>query len=329
MKKTLKVAVAASILATPAMAANMENPLYLPSQGEIYSKTSAGVMYKKTDKTDALVAKDHDGANEFPIWRIHEDIGYGITDRLAVHGSFGYTKTGDIDRKGLHLGRIGMTYRILEDLGNSVWDIYADAHMGGVSEMKGSYGANGFTYDNYSNGRWGFHVGTRMGHTWGKLTGMMFAEVLQTFGNNNNKIDITGMGFPAMFGMPDEISVDLRSTTEFNGGIKTMYELNDRWSFGSSFTFKHHANNGVKSLHTKLPASAASLQPTIDGFIDMLTNMEDGFDEYIIGASVANQLSEHTQVVLYGEYTMDTAQRLSQNGSDIKAEVGVRLNVAF
>lgn len=331
MKKTLKIAVAASVLATPAMAANTENPLYLPKQGHIYSKTSAGLMYKRTDETPALVAKDQDNMNQFPILRFHEDIGYGITDRLAVHGSFGYTQADDINRKGLHLGRVGMTYRMLEDLGNSVWDIYADAHLGGVGEMKGSYVlGKGFNYDNYSNGRWGFHVGTRMGHTWGKLTGMMFAEVLQTFGNDNNKIKVV-LPIPAEGG---DISVELKSTTEFNAGVKTMYELNDKWSFGGSFTFKHHPNNGVQSLskNNLTPATLAvlgGLGLTPDDFIASLEDMQDGFDEYIISASVANQLSENTQVVLYGEYTLDTAQVQSQNGSDAKAEIGVRLNVAF
>lgn len=331
MKKTLKVAVAASVLATPALAANMENPLYLPAQGEIYSKTSVGLMYKRTDETPALVAKDQDNMNQFPILRFHEDIGYGITDRLAVHGSFGYTQTDDINRKGLHLGRVGMTYRMLEDLGSSIWDIYADAHLGGVGEMKGSYVlGKGFNYDNYSNGRWGFHVGTRMGHTWGKLTGAMFVEVLQTFGNDNNSIDVV-LPIPMDGG---NISVDLKSTTEFNAGVKTMYELDSRWSLGGSFTFKHHPNNGVQSLskNNLTPATLmvlGSLGLTPDDLIASLEDMQDGFDEYILGFSVANQLSDAAQVVLYGEYTFDTAQVQSQNGSDAKAEIGVRLNVAF
>ena len=68
MKKSLKLAVAASVLATPAMAANLENPLYLPESGDFYSKTGAGVMYKVTDDTDANKLKDHAGATEFPIW---------------------------------------------------------------------------------------------------------------------------------------------------------------------------------------------------------------------------------------------------------------------
>ncbi|MDR1338202.1 MAG: hypothetical protein LBJ73_04220 [Rickettsiales bacterium] len=358
MKRVFKVAIAASVLATPALAVNMENPLYLPAQGQVYSKTSAGVMYKKNDATDVLVAKNHDGAEEFPIWRANEDLGYGITDRLAVYGSFGYTQADDIDRKGMHLGRVGMTYRMFDDAG-SVFDVYADAHLGGISKMTGSYSSKGFTYDNYSNGRWGFHAGTKLGHTWGNFTGAMFAEVLQTFGNHNNKIDIrqlkadaaarhaainAGAGGPwvefscnfndassclllMMPNLTDEVSVNLKPTTEFNAGFKTMYQFNARWSVSGGVTYKHHADNGVESIETKQKNSAGAR--AAKGIAEQLANLQDGFDEYIFGASVASQLADCAQVALYGEYTLDTAQRLSQNGSDVKAEVGVRLNVAF
>ena len=148
MKKTLSAAVALSVLAAPAIAANLENPLYMPSQGSVYSKTSAGVMYKITDDTAAMKAKDHDGATEFPIWRLHEELGYGILDNLEAYAKLGYTHDGDIDRKGMHLGRAGLKYRALE-MSGYVWDLYADAQLGGISEMSGAYTATGFDYDNY------------------------------------------------------------------------------------------------------------------------------------------------------------------------------------
>jgi opacity protein-like surface antigen len=330
MKKTLKAAAALSILATPALAANMENPLYLPTAGEFYSKTSAGIMYKKADGTEANNEKNHAGAIEFPVWRFQEDLGYGITDRLELHGSFGYTKDGDIDRKGMHQGRIGLTYRILDDMSPVVWDVYADAHLGGVSPMKGSYTATGFNYDNYSNGRWGFYAGTKLGKTWGKFTGAVFAEVLQTFGNHNNEIAV-GIPLYVSMGMPSDISVDLKSTTEYNAGVKGFYQLNDDWSFGGGFTYKHHADNGVRGLNTQIPATAnpALGAVVVPGLLKLLENMDDGFDEYILSASVARQLTDATQVAVYGEYTFDTAHPQSQNGTDVKAEVGVRLNVRF
>ena len=125
MKKTISAAVALSVLSASAIAANLENPLYMPKQGMGYSKTSAGVMYKVADDSNAHQRKNHDGATEFPIWRVHEELGYGILDNLEVYAKFGYTHDGDIDRKGMHLGRAGLKYRAIDTADGWVWDLYA------------------------------------------------------------------------------------------------------------------------------------------------------------------------------------------------------------
>ncbi len=344
MKKTFSAAVALSVLAAPAIAANLENPLYMPKQGAVYSKTSAGVMYKIADDSDAMQLKGHDGATEFPIWRIHEELGYGILDNLEAYAKFGYTHDGDIDRKGMHLGRAGLKYRAFESTDGFVWDVYADAQLGGISEMSGAYTDKGFNYDNYSNGRWGFHVGTQVGKTWSKLSVAGFAEVLRTFGNDNNSIElvaidtesplgILGRAQLTALGFPDEISVDLKSATEVNAGLKAFYQLDDRWSFGAGFTFKHHADNGVEGLASELktlPSPYAEQQAMlVNGLLDKVADMEDGFDEYILSLSAAYQMTDVMQVAVYGEYTFDESHAKSQNGTDVKAELGVRLNVQF
>lgn len=338
MKKSLKLAVAASVLATPAMAANLENPLYMPTSGEFYSKTGAGLMLKVADSSDAHKLKGHDGDIEFPIWRIQEDLGIGITDRIAIRGAFAYTHDADIDRKGMNHGRLGLIWRAIETSDNVVLDIYADAHLGGINKMRGSYtAARGFQYDNYSNGRWGADVGVRFGKTWSKLTTSAFVEVLKTFGNSNNVIDIAGLnsemgGYLALAGVPGEISVDLKSTTEINFGLNAFYQINDRWSWGAGFKYNHHADNGVKGLASDVswtPVVGDIVKPQVDALLASLSDMNDGFDEYIVSLSVANQLNDYVQVALYGEYTFDTAHAKSQNGTDVKAEVGVRLNLAF
>ena len=330
MKKTLSAAVALSIFAAPAIAANLENPLYMPKQGTGYSKTSAGVMYKIADDSDAHVNKNHDGATEFPIWRVHEELGYGILDNLEAYAKFGYTHDGDIDRKGMHLGRAGLKYRAVDTDTGWVWDLYADAQLGGISEMSGSYTATGFNYDNYSNGRWGFHVGTQVGKAWSKFSMAGFLEVLRTFGNDNNKIDISQSPLAGLsaLGMPMEISVDLKSTTEVNAGLKMFYQLDDRWSFGGGLTYKHHADNGVEGLATDVP-NHPMIAGTVATLESQLADMNDGFDEYVLNLTAAYQMTDITQVAVYGEYTFDTAHAQSQNGTDVKAELGVRLNVQF
>lgn len=331
MKKSLKLAVAASVLATPAMAANLENPLYMPTSGEFYSKTTAGLMLKVADSSDAHIAKGHDGATEFPIWRVQEDLGIGITDRIAIRGAFQYTYDGDIDRQGMNHGRLGLIWRAIETSDDIVLDVYADAHLGGINKMRGSYTATGFQYDNYSNGRWGVDAGVRFGKTWSKLTTSAFVEVLQTFGNSSNVIDVSALGMAAA-GVPDEISVNLKSTTEVNFGLNAFYQLDDRWSFGAGFKYNHHADNGVKGLATDIDwitTASNVVKPQVESLIASLANMDDGFDEYIITLSAANQITDNVQVAVYGEYTFDDAHAQSQNGTDVKAEVGVRLNLRF
>ncbi|MBQ7055700.1 MAG: hypothetical protein IJN91_02095 [Alphaproteobacteria bacterium] len=328
MKKTLSAAVAMSVIGASAFAANLENPLYMPQRGEGYSKTSAGVMYKIADDSDAHVKKQHNGATEFPIWRVHEELGYGILDNLEAYAKFGYTHDGDIDRKGMHLGRAGLKYRAIDSVDGWAWDLYADAQLGGVSEMSGSYTATGFNYDNYSNGRWGFHVGTQFGRQWSKFSTAAFVEALRTFGNDNNTIDVSAIA--PMFGgaLPNEISVNLKSTTEINAGLKAFYQIDDRWSIGGGFTFKHHSDNGVESLSTTVnPALLAN--PYFQGFLASVADMEDGFDEYVLNLTGAYQLNDKMQVAVYGEYTFDESHKQSQNGTDVKAELGVRLNVQF
>lgn len=334
MKKTLSAAVALSVIGASAYAANLENPLYMPQRGTGYSKTSAGVMYKVADDSDAMINKQHNGATEFPIWRVHEELGYGILDNLELYGKFGYTHDGDIDRKGMHLGRTGLKYRAVNSMDGWTWDLYADAQLGGISPMSGSmaFGVSSlaFTYDNYSNGRWGFHVGTQFGRQWSKFSAATFVEALRTFGNDNNEINVAALRalHPGLTNLPSEISVNLKSTTEINAGLKAFYQIDDRWSVGGGFTFKHHSDNGVESISTELdPTVAATLSGM--GFLALVEDMEDGFDEYVVSLTGAYQLNDKMQVSVYGEYTFDESHKQSQNGTDVKAELGVRLNVQF
>jgi hypothetical protein len=210
--------------------------------------------------------------------------------------------------------------------------------------MSGAYTATGFDYDNYSNGRWGFHVGTQFGKQFEKISVAAFAEVLRTFGNDNNSIELVSIDTESPMGIlnraqltalgfPSEISVDLKSATEVNAGLKAFYQMNDKWSFGTSFTYKHHADNGVEGLATELktlPSPYAAQQAAlVKGLLEKTEDMNDGFDEYVFGLSAAYQMTDTTQVAVYGEYTLDTAHEQSQNGTDVKAEMGVRLNVQF
>ena len=334
MKKSLKclIAATASVVSSGALAAsNMENPLYMPQNREVYLKTGAAMMYKTVEKTNATVAKGTDGNVEFPVWRFTGDMGYGITDRLDVHGHFGYTKDGEIDRKGMHRGRIGMMFRALEDYDPFVLDLYADAYLSGITPMKGTYTTKGFNFDNYSNGRWGVILGTRFGKTLGDFTLAGHVEYLQTFGNHNNKIAIDpSNSWAALF--PDEISVDLKSTHETTAGFDAMYQMNKKWSFGAGFEYIEHANNGVKGIHTQMPnvgPYSGQQQYVINSLLAATANMKDGWDEYVIKTSAAFQMTDDVQFAVFGEYTLDDTQSNSQNATNCKLEFGARVNARF
>ena len=335
MKKTLKglIAVTASVVSTGAFAttSNMENPLYLPKSNEVYVKAGAAIMGKSVEGTQATKRKHRDGDVEFPVWRFTGDLGYGITDRLDIHGRFGYTKDGEIDRKGMHRGRLGMTFRALTEESPIVWDLYADAYLSGLTPMKGTYTPLGFNFDNYSNGRWGVIAGTRFGKTWDKFTLAGHVEYLQTFGNHNNKIKIDSANSFAPL-LPEEISVDLKSTHETTAGFDAMYQANEKWSFGAGFEYVEHYNNGVKSIHTQMPNLGTppyTTQAVVQGLLAETNNMKDGWDEYILKLSTAYQMTESLQLATFFEYTFDDAQPMSQNATDFKMELGVRLNARF
>ena len=352
MKKPLisLIALTASVVSANAFAAsNMENPLYMPKNREVYLKTGAAVMYKEADTTKATLKKETNGKTEFPIWRFAGDIGYGITDRLDIHGHFGYTRDNDINRKGMHRGRVGLMYRILTENDPFVLDIYGDAYLSGITPMKGTYTAKGFNFDNYSNGRYGAIAGTRFGKTFkNDLTLAAHVEYLQTFGNHNNKIAIdpklTVPGTPipmSKIGFPSEISVNLKSTHETVAGFDAMYQINKKWSIGGGFEYIEHSDNSVKSIHTKLGKPDASSfggseqmaqavqNKVVAGLLDNTKFMKDGWDEYVLKLSAGYAISDDVQVAVFAEYTWDDAHSQSQNGTDTKMEAGFRLNARF
>ena len=165
------------------------------------------------------------------------------------------------------------------------------------------------------------------------MTASAFVEMLQTFGDDNTRIRIVGNDNVTKMALlqleaPNEVVVKLKSTTEVNAGANLFYQLSRTWSTGAWFKYNHHADQGVDHIVTDL-GMKADMSGTTKQVEAMLSNLNDGFDEYIVGLSVANQITDHAQVALYGEYTMDTAHAMSQNGTDFKLEAGVRLNVMF
>ena len=338
MKKALKIAIAASVLTAPALAdspyvvggalRNMENPLYLPTSGELYSKIGLGVMYKVTDSNDAQKKLFHDGAQEFPIWRPSLELGYGITDRWAVHSQLAYTHNRDISRYGFHVGRLGTTYRVINSADGWVWDLYGDLHMGGIQKMRGALVTKSgsptdltFEYDNYSNGRWGYHVGTKFGKVWDRWTTSAFVELLRTWGNHNNEIDTTkvttanlGIPGPAQplvnIGIPEKLSVDLKSTTEYDFGANAFYQVNDRWSFGIGLKYVYHAQNGIEKIHNNITNPTGVL---------VTDNLIKNYKEIFIKYSDLFLMDNSNFIEIFDKYDQDDLVEKLNNNIDIFA----------
>jgi len=421
MKKILTPLVAVVMLATVALAANVENPLYAPAQWGFYSKTGFSWMYKKGDDNLAMTSKGWDGKVETQIFRIYEDFGLGLTDRFALRGAFGYTHDADIDRSGPHNARLGLSYRGINSPVNAVvWDVWADAWLGGISEMKASLIAAKvpqmeenppyvltFNYDNYANGRWGVWLGTMVGKTFDKLSLSAYGEFQKTFGNNNNTIKIdttvhniaganahnligalvksgvidgvcdmlapgatanknckehpdlaslpTGASVNDLAtvtanayvpGLPEDFNVDTKSTVDYAAGLKALYEIDNKWSIGGGFAWRHRDANSVEDLNINIdeakvnntldainPAirqlgiNAASITEKVKN--SFVGSMDDGIDEFYLTLSGSRQVTDNLQLILFGEYTFDSAEEKSQLGTDAKFEVGLRMNLQF
>lgn len=328
--KKLTVAAAMAVLGTPAIGAttNVENPLYLPSAKEVYSRTALGLMYKQTGGSEALGRKGWSGAEEWPIYRAYQELGFGIMDNLAIRGKVAYTNTEDIDRAGLSDGRLGLVFRALDGKTTDgiVFDVYADAFLGGVSKMEGTMTPTGFVYDNYSTGQWGMFVGFQAGKTFDKFTVAAFAEAGYYFANDNTDVHVN---LNPMLPAEADAKIGLKSKMDYAAGFKGVYEMDSKWTLGGSFTYRHREANKVDTieLSNATGAGAMMLPTAIAGYKGQ--SLDDRYEEYIFGLTVANQLTETVQVALYGEYTHDIGGDGSQNVADVKAEVGVRANVRF
>jgi len=357
--------IAVLISAAPLKADDMENPLYMPEKGTGFFKASAGIMYKEANDNLAMQAKNHVGATEFPVGRFSLDSGYGLTDRMALRFILGWTQNNEIDRSGMHNGRLGLNYRVYDGAGSNgwVWDAYADANLAGAIKMgaklvqspntamvlDGTYPLS-FNYDGYSHGRWGVWAGTRAGKTWNKFTGAAFAEIERTFGNNNSDVKISdsaknviaglvnstspGAGAYYIQGLPESFSIDTKSTWEYNFGFNGLYEIDDNWSFGGGFSFKHRAANSIEAVIL----TAVTTAPLTDAQVAAITNavageflgsLDDGWDEYVLSTAISRKLTDSIQFSVYGEYTFDSSQEKSQSGTRVKGEAGVRLNFSF
>ena len=115
--RTMLLASAAVMFAGSAAAADLTNPFYLPSQGNIASDTT--VSYNRTEYDHS---KDKDDA-----WSAKEEITYGVTDNLAVFGSI----ENEFDSEGKYNNDHNFDYEI-----GAAYNMSKD---GLLAQIRGSY----------------------------------------------------------------------------------------------------------------------------------------------------------------------------------------------
>jgi len=158
----------------------------------------------------------------------------------------------------------------------------------------------------------------------------------------------TGIASSYVSGLPNDFSVDTKDVWDYVAGLKTLYEINNNWSVGGGFTWRHRGANSVKALNIdvdenginkkldainpgirqgKDPTDAASITKEVAG--SFVGSMEDGVEEFTLSLQGSRQFTKSLQLTLFGEFTFDSAEDKAQLGSDIRAEVGLRLNWQF
>ena len=81
--------------------------------------------------------------------------------------------------------------------------------------------------------------------------------------------------------------------------------------------FLMNRDNSVKSIHTKLGVDQSGYlqQMVVNDLLARTADMDDGWNEYILKAVGAYQMTDTVQFGVFAEYTFDTSHAQSQNGA--------------
>jgi len=143
----------------------------------------------------------------------------------------------------------------------------------------------------------------------------------------------SGIAKAYVSGLPDDFNVDTKNVWDYVAGLKTLYEINNNWSMGGGFTWRHRGANGVEGVNITNTSRIPNV-PTVDAITKGIGesfkgSMEDGVEEFTLSLQGSRQLTKNLQLTLFGEYIFDTAEDKAQLGSDIRVEHGLRLNWQF
>lgn len=104
MKKVSLLSLLAVMAVSTGAKANVENPLYMPAEGILYSKT--------------------DISKQDSVWGFEEKVGYGFTNRFTMDMALSYQEDKDDEADGWKYYKIGGAYRLSTD--KVLTDLYAN-----------------------------------------------------------------------------------------------------------------------------------------------------------------------------------------------------------
>jgi len=136
-------------------------------------------------------------------------------------------------------------------------------------------------------------------------------------------------------GLPEDFNVDTKNVWDYVAGLKTLYEVNNDWSVGGGFTWRHRGTNSIEKVNISStskvpdPTTVDAITKGIKESKGFKGSMEDGVEEFTLSLQGSRQFTKNLQLTLFGEYTFDSAEDKAQLGSDIRVEHGLRLNWQF
>lgn len=104
MKKVSLLSLLAVMAISTGANANVENPLYMPAEGRLYSKT--------------------DISKQDSVWGFEEKVGYGFTNRFTMDMALSYQEDKDDEADGWKYYKIGGAYRL--SAGKVLTDLYTN-----------------------------------------------------------------------------------------------------------------------------------------------------------------------------------------------------------
>jgi len=298
---------------------NMENPLWIPDPGQIFSRTE----YRRGQtvapsvenlENNPFFAKGLKSADSFPD-AFREEFGMGLTDRLSLSGRIEYTSDEVAGRSGISDASLSFYDRMYYSIGRQMaWDFYTEALFGDAGEMRGRLDDNGIKYEKWTHGEWAARFGTKFGKTWGDVggTGNTFTaaasgDVAYHFSGDNTAIDVSGWSdfttddrwLPqttpptpdtgkslATFGINPELGFILSQYWSYRAKLSLVYEIS-LWNFGFSAGYENRGEIKIVGFNADYSAVQSSTPTCSPGSTGTYPNCTGGYPIYAPGLAEA------------------------------------------